>query len=149
MIAWTFRVLSLLFSILQTGALVILSTVLFLIILPILTAFMLGILITALLESRKSNRWMESVLAKKRIYVLFLSKTENPFLAQNARDLALRKDSAVLLISPYWFIGKGLSSSRFYNTVRRDGDGIYLVRRYYFFKLKKKILSNKDTAYLY
>ena len=149
MVTWTVRILSVVFSVLQTGALVILSTVIFLIILPILASLMLGILLTAFFESRKSNRKMELALSQKRIYVLFLSKKDNPFLAQNARDLAQHKGAAVLLISPYWLSGKGLFSKRFYATVRHDGEGIYLVRRYYFFKLKKKVLSNKEAAYLF
>ena len=147
-ISLTIKLLTVLFSILETGALVILSTVLFLIILPIGSLLMLGILITALLESKRINQRLAAELAGKRIYVLFLRDGDaNRFQTQNARELATH--GTVLLISPYWISAKGLYPHGFYCTVRREAPNILLVRKYYFFSLRRHVLKGLDTVYLY
>lgn len=144
----TLKVLTVLFSVIETGALVILSTVIFLIILPVLTAFMLGVLLTAFLESRRTNQRLASELSGKRVYVLFMREGDpNLFLSQNARELATH--GTVLLVSPYWISARGLYPHGFYCTVRREAPQILLVRRYYFFSLRRHVLSKIDTAYLY
>lgn len=149
MVAWTIKILSVILTVLETGALIILSTAIFLVLLPILTAFMLGVLLTALIESRKSNRIMKKALDGRQVYVLFLSKSRNPFLKQNARAFAALENSAVVVVSPYWISGRGLTKNRFFCTVRQEGADIYLVRRYYFFMLKKHVLSDAKTGYVY
>lgn len=149
LVAILIKAFTILLTVLETGALVIFSTLLFLVLLPLLTAWMLGILLTALIEARKSNRVMQKRLAGKKIYLLTLSKDENRFFYQNARALAKDEKSAVLVLSPYWISGKGIGSSRFYCTVRQDGKNLYLVRRYYFFMLKKRVLADKELIYVF
>lgn len=148
MVSILIKVFSIVFGILQTGTLVILTTAVFLVVLPILTAFMLGILLTALLESRSSNKKMSAALDGKEIYVLFLSKQENSFLKSNAKSLASMKNRAVIIVSPYWISRKGLTAGHFFSTVRKEYENVYLVRRYYFFKLKKQVLGNR-ISYLF
>ncbi|MBQ9761157.1 MAG: hypothetical protein IJW16_07395 [Clostridia bacterium] len=147
-VALTVKITSFILAVLQTGALVLFSTAIFLVILPILGAFMLGVLLTALLESRKSNRYLQKELEGIQVYVLFLSKRENPFFCANAKSLANDPHCAVIVVSPYWLSGKGISSDHFFCTVRREHERIYLVRRYYFFQLRKRVLG-ANTAYLY
>ncbi len=139
---------TLILTVLQTGALVILSTVLFLILVPLLVAFMLGVLLTAFLESRRSNRYLKATLAGRSICVAFLSKKENPFLLKNVTDLTQNGNRAVILLSPYWISGRGLWNDHFYCTFREEHSHVYLVRRYYFFSLKKHVLHDTAT-YLY
>ncbi len=149
LVAIIIKILSIALTVLQTGTLVLLSTLLFLVLLPILVALMLGILITALIESRKSNRWMAQELTEKQIYILFLSKQENAFFQSNAVDLSQKEGNAVIVVSPYWISGAGLASNRFFCTVRTDGARIFLVRRYYFFMLKKHILNHEKLIYVF
>ena len=147
-VSFTLKILTVIFSILETGALVILSTVIFLIVLPIGTAVLLGVLLTAVLASKRTNKQLASELAGKRIYVLFLhGEDTDGFQAQNARELATR--GTVLLVSPYWVSPKGLYPNGFYSTVRREAPHVLLVRRYYFFSLRRHVLNRLDTAYLY
>lgn len=149
MVTWTIKIITFLFTVLQTGTLVLLSTVLFLVLLPILLLTLLCILLIATVQSRKSNRMMRTALQEKQIYVLFLPKDDCPFLKANARDLASNPNAAVLVISPYWIVGTGLFEHRFFSTVRKDGGSIYLIRRYYFFSLKKNVLKTQSIAYLF
>ncbi len=143
------RAVTLLLTILETGALVVFSTVLLLILLPLGTALMLGILLTAAIESKRKNHQMSAVTDQKRVYVLFLEDADNPFLASNARALAADPHAVVLVVSPYWISARGLTKGPFYCTVRAEFPRVYLVRRYYFLHLNRHILAHRKTAYLY
>ena len=143
------RILTFVLSLLQTGAFVLLTTVLLLILLPVGCALMLGILLTALIESGQTNRRLLRELTGKTVYVLFAHDPPSPFLFQNAADLAMRENSAVLIVSPYWIKSVGMKKGRFYCTARQEASRIYLIRRYYFFSLKKHVLPHVSIAYLY
>ena len=91
---------------------------------------------------------MRTILEGREVYVLFLTKHENPFLAQNAKSLAMQENCTVLIVSPYWISGRGLFAARFFCTVRKETENIYLVRRYYLFMLKRKVFGGNER-YLY
>ncbi len=144
---WEVAVLTL--TVLETGALVVLTTALFLVLLPVLVIGGMSFLLSAWMESQKKNRALDRRTKGRRIYVLFMSDGENPFLAENAKSLAADKDQVVVVVSPFWFSPKGLGDGAFFSTVREEWDGVYLVRKYYFFSLKKHVLDQRETAYLY
>ena len=148
-VAFFLRVLGIIFTIIETGTLVLLTTAVFLVILPLAVALMLGIMITALLESRRTNRQLKQLLEGKQIYVLFLSQRRNPFLEQNAKLLSKTKNTAVVIVSPYLLSSQGLQKHGFYCTARREGENIYLIRRYYYFSFRKHVLHGNTVAYLY
>ena len=147
-VAFLFRVLTVMLTILQTGALVILTTALFLVILPIAVLCTVGILIAAFFSARRSNEALRLPVANRKVYVLFMTENENPFLAQNAKSLAA-DDGCVIIVSPYWISRKGLCRGRLYTTFREEFPRVFLVRKYYFFSLRKKVLNSSKTAYLY
>ena len=148
----TLRVLAILFAILETGTLVVLSTAVFLVILPLLIATMAGILITAAVESVRSNRILRKALQGRRVCILFMSDNPTPFFARHARALA-SEGFAVLVVSPYWIAAtpalNRLKKSGFYCTFRAEEKDLYLIRRYYFFSLRKNVLSECNVSYLY
>ncbi len=146
-IVW--RVLVFIFSVLQTGALVLLSTLLFVIILPLFIVLMLGILITAAIESRRSNRFLREKLAGRRVCILFLPPQKSDFFEQHAARLT-EEGFSVLIVSPYLLSSRGIGSRNgFYSTLRREAPDLYLVRKYYFFSLQKHVLRSLDVAFLY
>ncbi len=149
LIAFLLHILSSIFVILQTGALIIVSTIVFLIILPLLTALMLGILLSALLEAQKTKRVLLPKCKNKTIYVLFATTENSSFFIGNAKELASHSNSLVLVVSPFWISPKGLFQKHFYCTARKEADDLYMVRRYYFFHLKKKVLCKQSTIYVY
>ena len=151
-IAILWRVLSLLFTLLQTGTLVILSTVILLVLLPLAVILMLVLLITAAVKSRRSNRYFAQVLADRRVCVLFNSVEARPFFAQHIKQLTA-EGFAVIAVSPYLLLSEGIegisTKRRFYSTLRCEAPSVYLVRRYYFFSLRRRVLCHMQTAYLY
>ena len=148
MVTLTLKTVSFLFALLQTGTLVLLGTLLFLIVLPILTALVLGLLITALLESRRTDRHLRERIANRRVLVCFAPTIQNAFFRQNAYDFAAR-DWVVLAISAHWVSPRGFEKKRFYCTAREEIEGVYFVRPYYFFHLRRKVLKKDQAAYWY
>lgn len=147
MISFLLRLIGWILTILQTGALVLLTTAVFFVILPVLAAFVAGVLLTALLDTRRSLRRMQKQLSDRRVYVFF--GTEGPFGEGNVRELSERPDSAVLVVSPFWVSPKGLGKAGFYVNVRQESDHLYLIRRYFYFSLRKKVLKPADSALVY
>ena len=148
MITFTLRVITIILTILETGALVILTTAVFLVLLPIVAALMLGILVTARIDSRRANQAMRKALEGKRVYLFFLPRGEASFLCAWARELA-REGNAVVLISPYWISPAGISGRKFYFTVRKEETDLYLIRRYYFFSFRKQVLKKERVVMVF
>ena len=147
-VTFILRVIGILITILETGALVILTTAIFLVLLPILTALMLGILIAAQMDARGANRSMKKALEGKRVYLFFLPRGNASFLCAWAKELA-KEGTAAVLISPYWISPRGLGGKKFYFTIRTEEKNLYLIRRYYFFSLRKRVLREEDTVIVY
>lgn len=147
-VALVLRVTSFVFAILETGALVILSTVIFVILFPLALALLLGILLAVLIEGRRTNRMLARMTEGKRVCVLFLQRSEEAFLRWNACDLA-KRGYVVLVLSPYFVWRKGLGNRRFFCTATEVCGRVFLVRRYYFFSLRKRVLDQRETVWVY
>ena len=144
----TVRILTLLFSFLQAGTLLLLSTALLLVLLPLLLLALIVTLTVAFFQSGKSNRLLRERTSGRQIYVLFLDREHTPFFEGNVRSLA-KGDAVVLIVSPFWLSGKGLRKKGFYSTVRQEEKNVYLLRRYYFFSMKKQVRELARACYLY
>lgn len=150
MIAFLLRVFSLVFTLVETGALVLLTTVIFLILLPIGIALIFVLLLVALVQSKHTNRNLKTELKERTVYVFFVfPNAQNTFARQNALDLAQKKNCACILVSPYWISSKGGIREGFYCTARKEAAHLYLVRRYYFFSLKRNVLKKEKTVYIF
>ncbi len=154
MIAYLLRILSLLLTLVETGAVVLLTTALFLILLPAGLAFLMTSFLIAFVQSRKTNRLLRAELEGRTVYVFFgtpITHESDPsdFLARNILDCSQRINCACLWISPYWISSRGLFQKGFYCTARKEAAHLYLVRRYYFFSLKRNVLKKASTVYVF
>ena len=141
MISFLLRTFSVLFSILQTGALVLITTAVFFILLPVLLLFFLLIAIAALLDRKRSLRLLEQELLGKRVYVFFGIQGE--FGKGYLRALAACEGNAVILLSPYWISGKGFGRPLPFLNLRRDAPSLFFVRRYFYFSLRRRLDPNR------
>ncbi len=106
------------------------------------TAF-LGVL--AALRSRRMNRVLAQKLAGKQVRVMIPARgkalTESSFFIRNARAMAAEDGVAVLVVSPYLLSRRGLGGSGAFFTARRESENLFLVRRHYFFILRRRVLD--------
>ena len=154
-ITTTLRILNYIAVVIHTSAvLVVLSAVFVLLVLPFIIISSIVSFAGALLLSRKNNLRLSEELEGHSVFVFFPSRgaeiETNSFFNQNICSLSCggRK---IIVVSPYFFSSAGIKKSTPYVTVRRESENIYIVRKYYYFSLKRNVLSSFDanTAYIY
>lgn len=145
-ISFILRLVGYLWAFLQTGTLVLLTTALFFIILPILAVITLGILLTAFLDMRKSRKKLEREIENKEVYVYF---SLGDFGTATAKQMARDRPCVCLAVSPHWIASDGPCGSRFYLNLRREDENFFLIRRYFYFHIRKKLLNPDKTALIY
>ena len=96
---------------------------------------------------------MSDKLAAKNLFVFFPARgdrfEESRFFKGNCLDLASKKDCAVLIVSPYYIFKKGLGGKKFFFSVREEAKNVYIVRRYAFFYLRKRLIDTADKQAVY
>lgn len=112
--------------------------------LPFLIAAAAVGLIVACLTSRSMNRIMRRELAGQRVRVFVapdrLSLDRDSFYLRNLQAMA--KDGvSVVLVSPSAFSTKGVDGRGPYFTARREASGLYIVRKHYYFMLRRRVLD--------
>ena len=91
------------------------------------------------------NRILQSELGEGRIRILVppskAALAEGSFFRANACAMAAEKGVTVLVVSPYLLSARGLGGRGGYFTARKEADGLYLVRKHYFFILRRRVLD--------
>lgn len=144
-----FRILTLIITWIETGAVFFFSISALVIILPVSLMLSMLTLMLALLRGRSANGKFASVTRGKKVYVLFgsrgqMKKDSSGFLRENAKALASDDGTICLVVSPFFFSEKGLGGKGAYVTGRCEGNNVYLLRKNYFFLLRRAVLSKKN-----
>ena len=146
----TIKIASILFLFVETAALFVLSTSAFFvsIILTFITSHILALL--TIFVRKKSNKDNTVLLKDKKVTVFFPPKERafdmGSYFTGFAKSEAQKENTVVVIVSPYNFKSTGLNSSRgTYYVSRSDGENILLVRRYYYFTLRNKIIDKYSS----
>lgn len=103
----------------------------------------------ALLRSRRMNRILRKELTDRRIRIMIPPRghcfSENAFFLRNARAMAAEVGVTVIVVTPYLISGRGSREDGFFFTARKESDHLYLVRRHYFFILRRRVLDTLDS----
>lgn len=114
------------------------------ILIPFLLLAVLSLTASALIRYKDTNSRMAKRLTEKTVYVFFPERTKEfadaHFWKANILDLAKSKDNCVIVVSPFFLSPRGLNGQRFYFNVRHEKINVFLVRRHYFFSLRKHVL---------
>ena len=102
----------------------------------------------ALMSSRRMNRILKRALTDRRIRIMIPPRsealTEGSFFIRNACAMAAEKNVTVIVVTPYLTSGRGLGGHGPFFTARKEAEDLYLVRRHYFFVLRRKVLDAVD-----
>lgn len=133
---------------LQTGTLLILSTAVFFVLLPLVGVLSVLLFLIAFLDRRRSKKRLQAELADSREVCVFFSTGK--VTACTARELAAEKERVVLIVSPFWFSGRGTDGARacYYANLRMESERIFLIRRYFFFSARR-MLGDRRVALIY
>ncbi len=118
------------------------------------------------LRSRRMNRIMTEALAGRHIRVFIPPRgdaskrifrrvgrksrraraaSSEPFFWRQAQAMAAEEGVAVLVVSPYVLSDRGMGGRGAFFTARKETEGVYLVRRHYFFILRRRVLDAVDA----
>lgn len=144
-----FRRLKLVRTIITITSAVLASAVLLTMAAAVLPFLAVGLALSVMgifLTARHSSRRMTLLLRGRRVVVLAAQAgtrwEDNPFLLRLARETAASPGCAVIILSPYHLLNAGPLGRRPYLTVRREAEGLYLVRPLYWFSLRRHLLRD-------
>lgn len=139
-------VFSVVFSLLGTGLAVLVLTVVSLVVLPIAVLFGFAAVFTSTVFRRRAIRELESEIKGRRVSVFFPEREgrglDSDFLDRACRRLA-DEGETVLVVTPYFISPSGLGGRGGFLTYRKEAESVYLVRRYLFFAIRKKLLETE------
>lgn len=123
--------------------------------LPFLILVTLSALAAVLFRAAKANRLMKHELSGKHIRVIIAPDTvtfqDGTFFERSAEAMAAEPDTAVLVVTPHLLSTRGLGGKGMFFTVRKEQEDLYLVRRAYFFILRRRVLDclDKEITFMY
>ena len=145
-ISFFFRTVGWILTVLRTGTLLLLTTVLFFILLPVLFSVAVGFLLAAFLDMKKSLSKLQKAIGERHVWVFF---SIGKFGFENAMREAEGESRLCLIVSPHWISAKGNESRKFYLNLRAESENCYLVRRYFYLHLRKKLLDSDRLTLVY
>jgi len=126
----------------------ILASAVFITAIPLLLLSTVTALFAVIFNARSANYKMASALAGKHIVILtthdHTTLGEDSFFERCAKDMATAPNTAVMVISPYLLSTKGLGGRGLYFTARQEAQNLYLVRKSYYFLLRRQVLERID-----
>lgn len=144
-VSTTIRILIFIISLIQSGAIFIISTSAFLIALPFVLLFSgVGFMLT-LLGARKATQKARPLVKGKNVKVFFPVKRSafdsESYFAGMVRDMASQPNSLCVIVAPGLFFSRGISGKRkYYFTTRSDGENVIIVRKHFYYRFKNSIL---------
>lgn len=116
--------------------------------LPFLLFVIALLTLLAFLRSRRMNRILKRELGNCRIRIMVPprggSLTRGSFFIRNAYAMAEEDKTAVIVVSPYLLSTRGLGGRGNFFTARKEAHSLFLVRRHYYFFLRKRVLDTLD-----
>lgn len=133
-------VLATMFAAMGTGAAMLVITLLCLLLIPAALLPLGGTTLLGLFRRRAQDAHLRPLLAGRTVYLYFPLRIRTPSYAHGMlRALALRPHSAVFVISPYVWATHGFGGRGFYINARDEGEGLFLLRRHYYFSFRRML----------
>ncbi len=131
------QVLNWLVALLQAGTLIVLTTAVFFVLIPLLVLLLILLPLVTLLDRHSSEKRLAAAFADSREAVFLFPSGAGT--AKTARDLAADGTRTVLLISPYWLTSRDASGQpgRRYVNLRQEQAHVFCIRRSFFFRARR------------
>ena len=144
------RLYSYLLILLQFGTAFFVIVLGLLLLLPLLIFSVGSVLFSALLLYRRKNKSLAFLMQKKRVIVFFPTRDgeleHGDFWKAHINELSEQEETAILIVSPFFWSAKGLTGRRFYLLLRKEKENVYLLRKHYYFSLRRTILDKTRNA---
>ena len=146
-ITTSLKVLLFLWTLLQSSALFVLFTGSVAVVMPVTIILSYLTIMLTFFGRKELNRRTRQALNGKKITVFFPPKghafKKTSYFRELVRSASDDPDSAVVIVSPYYFASNGVSGSkRYYLTIRFEKENVIILRKHYFFTFKRNVLSD-------
>lgn len=135
-------------AIIETSAVLLLFASVAIVLVPVLLVLALIGIFAAMFENKKTQRQLTDAISRNILYVFFPVRRsqirEDSFFLSGLRELSRRENCTVLAVSPSVFSYGG---APFLSSKKLD-DNLYLIRRHFFFRLRKSFKSRRGDIYL-
>jgi len=149
LITTTLKILTFIFGVLQSGALIVLFTGTVAVTLPLTLIFSYTAAVFSFIFRKRLTARAKEVLSGKDVTVFFPPRNRafetSSYFRGFALDAAKDSDTLAVIVTPYALSPVGiLERKKFFFSVRRESERIIIMRPHYFFTFKKKILAEHD-----
>lgn len=152
-ISMTLRIVLAVLTVLQSSAIIVIATSASFLSLPFILVCSYAVFFFAHFHRKRNDANNKKLLAHKHIFVFFPPKRRalfpDSFFSGMVAELAKKEDHICIVVSPHFWRNRGLfGNKKLYRFSRVEGERILLVRRQYYFMLKKNIfneVSNEIT----
>lgn len=146
------RIFIAVFAAFETSAIFILTSAIYFAALPFL------ILGTGLawffmrIRSSRQNEYFKKILSGKHIRIFIPSsgdmlRHDGFFCRSVLFDAKKDAGTVALAVSPYIWSKKGFSSKKIFFTAREESEGVFLIRRHYYFVLRREVIEPYGIDY--
>ena len=140
----TLKIVLAVLTVIQSSAIFVLATSASVLAFPFILILSYTAFFLAHLSRRKNDAVNKKLLAHKHIFVFFPPKKRalvpDSFFSGMVEEFSKRPDHICIVVSPYFWHNHGLFGNRKpYRFSRAESESILLVRRQYYFMLKKNI----------
>lgn len=141
-----------LFAVMGTGAVILISTMVCLLLIPAVLLLAGGTTLLGLFRRRHQNECLRPELDGRTVYLVFPTTLRDAaYQTGMLRELAQRPDSVVFVISPHIWSGQGLGGHGFYINARREEEHLFLLRPHYYFFFRRLLdpLGSQRTVAIF
>ena len=142
----TLKIVLTLLTVVQTSAIFVLATSASVVALPFILVVSYGAFFLAHISRKRNDAVNKKLLAHKRIFVFFPPKkralSPDSYFSGMVEELSKKSDHICIVVSPHFWRNRGLfGNKKPYRFSRVEHERILLVRRQYYFMLKKNIFN--------
>lgn len=129
----------------ETSAILLVASTIFIITLPVLLISLLGASIAVLIRGRSLDRFFASELEGRQVFVFFPSQSPAPgwgsVMHTTVEQLARDSDCVVFVVSPYNVSSRVFGQKHRFFMVHQEHKNVFYIRRYYYFRLYRTVLD--------
>lgn len=153
LISLTLRIFGYIAIAIETSAFIFIFITVLTFLLPPLVVGFLVILICSASRLYHDSKQISQDAANKKIIVYFPARQypfmKDSFFRRSALELS-QKGYCVIAVSPFIVSPKGITETKkYYLNVKKEADGIFIIRQHYFFYIKRKFFQKHKNRLIY
>ena len=155
-VSTTLKILLAILTVVQTSDIFVIATSASFLSFPFILIISYAVFFLGHANRKRNDAVNKKLLAHKKIFVFFPPKkralSPDSFFSGMVKEFSAKEDHICIVVSPHFWKNRGLfGNQKHYRFSRAESERILLVRRQYYFMLKKNIIneSSNDITEIY